>query len=163
MPAASLWLLRTLCRKVLSWAQQRTVNHHSAFLFAFFCLFQIANHCQPSSNREKDKTSSGITRRFRLLLANAARPAESPGSFWRKPSSTQEQHAASQQFASSRAPYGHYCLGNAMVWCIRSATAPNQNNTKRVSLDPQILTEICGNFQCDTKITTTNCSIKYIK
>lgn len=83
MPAASLRLLRTLCRRSLS-SVSAAYSNLPCFSVCFFfccCLFQIANHCQPSSNREKDKTSSGITRRFRRLLASPARPTESPGSF----------------------------------------------------------------------------------
>lgn len=37
---------------------------------------------------------------------------------WSKISSAEEQHAASQHFASTRAPYGHDCLGSVKLLCI---------------------------------------------
>ena len=117
MRAASPRLLRLLCHKPLCQHHHCTVNHLS-LCFSFYFLFWITNH-------GANKAQTG--RRTRLPLASPGASASlcqycpshwGQESLWSKISSTQEQHAASQHFASTRAPYGHDCLGNVMLLCI---------------------------------------------
>lgn len=87
-------------------------------VYRFIFLFRITKH---SANKAQTE------RRTRLPLASpgaSASPCQccpshwGQESLWSKISSTQEQHAASQHFASTRAPYGHDCLGNVTLLCI---------------------------------------------
>lgn len=84
----------------------------SLFIFLFWITKHRANKAQ-------------TVRRTRLPLASpgaSASPCQCWPShwgqepLWSEASSTQEQHAERQHFASTRAPYGHDCLCNMMLY-----------------------------------------------
>lgn len=143
-----------LCHKLVS-ASAAYSKTPPCVSFLFFCseLPNTASKAQTEKRTRLPLASPGAS----ASHCQRCPPHRGRGSLWRKISSTQEQHAASQHFASIRAPYGHDCLGNGMLWCFCcSATALNQNNRKSPSLGPEILTGIFRNFPHNTQITWKN-------
>lgn len=113
--------------------QQHTVNHLPAFLFIF--LFWRTKHRARKAQTE---------RRTRLPLASLGASASlcqccpshrGQESLRRQTASTQEQHAARQHFASTRAPYGHDCL----LLCIFGQLQHKTKSAWAITLQPNIL------------------------